>query len=253
MKNRWLILLPLLGLAHLAFAQAPVASVEAARRDLFPVRAGAFLDPAPAHDDLLAAGSADRKSVGLAALYSLLLPGMGELYVGNYGMGKYFTIAEGAFWVGLIGVDRYATALQDDSRRYAAVHAGTAFDGKDDQYFIDISNFNTVYAYNEQVLRDRDPEKLYDPQSTDYWSWDTDANRNTFRDQRVSADKMFNNTRFIVAAIAVNHVVSAINAARLAFTNNRNLDQAGTIDVRAGLLGTLSHPDGLQVTVSRRF
>ena len=167
--------------------------------------------------------------------------------------GKYFTIAEGALWLGLYGVDRHATALQDDARRYAAIHAGTTLQGKDDQYFVDISNFHDVYVYNDQVLRDRDHEKVYDPMGADYWSWDSEANRNTFRDQRVSADKMFNNTRFVVAAIAVNHVVSAINAARLAFSHNRKLDALGSIDVRAGLLGMDGRPDGIVVSVAHRF
>jgi hypothetical protein len=36
-----------------------------------------------------------RKSPALAILYSILLPGMGELYAGDYSSGKYFTIADG--------------------------------------------------------------------------------------------------------------------------------------------------------------
>ena len=238
------------------FAQQPYGSADAARREFFPLQglSDGSVSFLPVQDDALEAGSApQRKSVGLAALYSLLLPGMGELYVGEYGMGKYFTVAEGALWVTLGGVDLYANALQDDARRYAALHAGTPFEGKGEQYFIDISNFNTVFQFNEQALRDRDPQKLYDPLSADAWAWDSEASRNVYRDQRVSADKMFNNTRFVVAAIAVNHVVSAINAARLAFARNRNIDQAGRIDIRAGLLGSLSRPDGIVIAVSRRF
>lgn len=238
-------------------AQPGETRVSDARRDFFPLQTLAADAPGslPGRDELLSPddASAGRKSIGLAAVYSLLLPGMGELYVGNYGMGKYFTIAEGALWVALAGVDLHANAMQDDARLYAALHAGTAFDGKEDQYFIDISNFNTVYEFNEQALRDRDPQKLYDPQSADAWTWDSEANRNLYRDQRVSADKMFNNTRFVVAAIAVNHVISAINAARLAFTHNRNLSQAGAIDVHAELTGPAFRPDGILISVSRRF
>ncbi len=235
---------------------AQTRTVSTARSDFFPVQTGhAGLEGlAPVREDVLQGGSsAERKSIGLAAVYSLLLPGMGELYVDRYDMGKYFTIAEGALWVGLAGVNLHANSMQDDARRYAAEHAGTPFTGKNDQYFVDISNFNTIYQFNEQVLRDRNPQKLYDPMSSDYWSWDSDANRNLFRDQRVAADKMFNNTRFVVAAIVVNHVVSAINAARLAFSHNRNIDHAGLIDIHADLLGTLSRPDGVMLTVSRRF
>ncbi len=246
------LILLLLVTSSSLLAQGNASSIADARRDLFP-SGQTPVWTAPAQDALETSPGTGRKSIGLATLYSLLLPGMGELYVGEYGMGNYFTIAEGALWLGLYGVDRHATALQDDARRYAAIHAGTTLQGKDDQYFVDISNFHDVYVYNDQVLRDRDPEKVYDPMGADYWSWDSEANRNTFRDQRVSADKMFNNTRFEVAAIAVNHVVSAINAARLAFSHNRKLDALGSIDVRAGLLGMDGRPDGIVVSVAHRF
>jgi hypothetical protein len=36
-----------------------------------------------------------KKSAGLAALYSLVLPGMGELYAEGFSSGKYFLLAEG--------------------------------------------------------------------------------------------------------------------------------------------------------------
>jgi len=197
----------------------------------------------------------EKKSVGLAAVYSFLLPGMGELYAGNYDVGKYFTIAEGALWVTLLGVDRYAHWLQDDAYQYAAQHAGIGIAGKDDQYFIDIGNDSDVYAYNQRILQNRDQFKIYNeaPDSPDYWKWDSDASRSTYRDRRVNSNEMFNNTRFVAAVIAVNHVVSAINAARTAISHNKSVDQAGKIDVRARLLGTVSHPDGMMITVSRAF
>ena len=52
--------------------------------------------------------NAQKKKTGLAIIYSLLLPGMGELYAGDYSSGKYFTIADGVLWGTLIGVNAYA-------------------------------------------------------------------------------------------------------------------------------------------------
>ena len=163
MKTTFMLLLLA---AQALIGQTRTAS--AAHSDFFPVRDGLAMPAAPMRQDIVQSDGGDRKSIGLAAAYSFLLPGMGELYVGNYDMGKYFTIAEGALWVGLAGVNLHANSLQDDARRYAAAHAGTSFDGKKDQYFVDISNFNSVYQFNEQVLRDRNPQKLYDPTSSDY-------------------------------------------------------------------------------------
>lgn len=234
------------------FAQRVSLTIDESRRDLFSSFAGGRQDTSLNEIDLNGASSG-KKNAAIASLYSLLLPGMGELYVGEYGMGKYFTVAEGALWLTLGSFHLYANALQDDARRFAVQHASTSFDGKDDQFFIDISNFDNVYDFNEQALRDRDPQKLYDPNSSHYWQWDNDINRESFRQQRVSSDNWSNNTRFVVAAIAVNHVVSAINAARLAISHNKNLADAEPIDVRAKLLGTLSNPDGIMLTFSKTF
>ena len=193
-----------------------------------------------------------KKSVGLAVIYSLLLPGMGELYAGNYGSGKYFTGADGVLWLTLGAVDLHARSLRDDARTYAALHGGFDPSGKDDTYYINVGNFNDVYAYNEQVLRDRDAYKLYDPTSSAYWKWDSDGNRALYRDQRVASDGMFNNTRVVVAALAVNRVLSAINAARLVISGNRE-GSGDAIDIGARVLGSPVHPHGIAISITRQF
>jgi hypothetical protein len=193
------------------------------------------------------------KSPALAVAYSLLLPGMGELYAGDYSTGKYLTAAEGALVVGLISFDRYANWLKDDSRQYSVQHAHTVLAGKDDQYFSDIGDFGSVYDYNAFVLRNRQPQKVYDPNSSDYWKWDNPANQENYRSIRVSSDDRFNDTRFIVAAMAVNHLISAINAARLVIRHNKSVEEGELIDIHADVTGGLLHPDGIRVTVSRSF
>ncbi len=197
--------------------------------------------------------AAEEKSVSLAALYSLLLPGMGELYVGDYGMGKYFTIAEGGLWTMFGGAQWYANWLQNDSRAFAAQHAGFSLDGKSDQYFIDVGNFSSAQAFDEQVRRDRNYYLLYDQNSSMNWKWDNSLNQSIYRDRRISSEQMFNNTRFIVAAIGVNHVVSALNAARLAVAHNKHLGALGSIDIRAKVVQGPNGPDGLMVGLAGSF
>ena len=199
------------------------------------------------------AAETEHKSPGLAVLYSLLLPGMGELYAGDYGAGKYFTIAEGVLAVGAIGLDRYGNWIKDDARQYAVTHAHSGVDGKDDLYFSVIGDYQSVYEYNEAVLRSRDPQKVYDPHSSSYWSWDTPGNREQYRHLRVSSDERFNDARFVVAAIAVNHIVSAINAARIAIRHNGSTEESGRMDIHAGIIGGIAQPEGIRVTLSRNF
>ncbi|HUN66163.1 MAG TPA: hypothetical protein VMW43_08665 [Bacteroidota bacterium] len=204
----------------------------------------------PAGDD---ATATDRKSPALALLYSLLLPGMGELYAGDYSGGKYFTILEGGLVVALIGMDRYANWLQTDAFTYAAQHAGAQTNGKDDRYYVALGDYNDVNQYNAAQLRMRLPQNLYDPTGSYYWKWDNTADRNSYFDMKTTSDNRFNDARFIGAAIAVNHIVSAINAARIAVSHNKSLSQTSLIDVHAGVIGGLANPSGVMITFTRNF
>ena len=195
-----------------------------------------------------------KKSVGLAAIASLLLPGMGELYVGSLGAGKYFLVAEGVLWLTYATFGVYGDALRDDARAFAVARAGISTAGKDDQFFIDIGNFLDVGEYNDKKLRDREPSKVYDPAAGYWWAWDADASRAGYRDQRVASENMYNNQKFVLAAVLINHLASAINAARSAIAHNNQLaDRGQDLQLRADILGGLGNPHGLRITLVKPF
>lgn len=152
-----------------------------------------------------------RKSRFIAAVSSLALPGMGELYAGAYDRGQYFTIAEGVAWIGYAGMLLYGNAALADSRTFAADHAGAQVGGKPDQFFTNVGNFLTTDEYNDKKARDGDFRLVYT--TTDYrWAWDSDANRADFRTMLVRANGIVDGTKYIVAAIVANHFLSAIDA-----------------------------------------
>jgi TM2 domain-containing membrane protein YozV len=195
-----------------------------------------------------------KKSVGLAAVYSLLLPGMGELYAGGFGSGKYFLLAEGILWLSYAAIDIHAGSQREDARVYSTVHAAVDRSGKDDQFFVNVGNFASVDDYNDKKLRDREPDLVYDPAAGYNWRWDSEASRLTFRDQRVASENMYNNRKFVGAAILVNHVASAINAARAAIAHNSALDEAlGDLRFDARILGGWEGAHGVMLTVTRGF
>lgn len=207
----------------------------------------------PFHGDLAVAQDAPgRKSVGLAVIYSLLVPGMGELYAGGFGSGKYFLGAEGLLWLTYAAFDIRAGALRNDSRSFASVHAGASPSGKNDQFFVDVGNFMTLADYNDKKLRDRDELKVYDPALGYAWSWDTNASRSAYRDMRVRSEEVYNNRRFVVAAILINHMASAINAARAAISHNKDVGPLlGDVSFEAHVLGGFDHPQGIQITFNK--
>jgi len=194
---------------------------------------------------------AEQKSVFRSVVYSLVVPGMGELYAGGFKSGKYFLIAESGLWLTFTSFELYGHWMQNDARRFAAGHASASIDGKDDHFFVNVGNFINVYEYNEEKLRNRDLPNLYDPNGPSFWQWDSDQSRARFRDLRVKSDNVINNVRFVVGAIIVNHIASAINAARLAIRKNKEL--ASDWQVQTELLGSYFHPEGVVLTLRKTF
>jgi hypothetical protein len=247
---KWVMILALLlsfsGLAE----DKPLSSHYAVQQHLFGGGVANLATPELFPDE----GTPKKKSTGLAAIYSLLLPGMGELYADGFESGKYFLIAEGALWLTYASFEVYGNQLRDDSRSFAQAHAGILPSGKEDQYFVDIGNFLDVREFNENKLRDREPERLYDPLSAYAWHWDSDVSRATYREQRIASENMYNNKKFVVAAILINHVGSAINAVRSAIIHNKAMNDAvGSLDIRADVMGGWIHPHGIMLTMTKKF
>lgn len=193
----------------------------------------------------------NKKNIGLAALYSLLLPGMGELYVGEYNVGKYFTITEGGLWITWAAFQLLGNWVRSDARAYAIQYAGISAEGKSDQFYVDIGNFRSMHQYNEQVLRSRDPYKIYDSNLGYFWNWDTPERQEQYRQLRVSSDRILNNSQFVAAAIVVNHLVSAINAGRMALSHNKR--QQEQVNIRARIFGDLQTNCGFMITLTKHF
>lgn len=203
--------------------------------------------------DLNYSGSSEsRKSVFLAVVASLILPGMGEMYAGSFESGKYNLIAEGGLWLTYSGFRMHADWVQKDAQSFANQHAGANFDNKDDQYSVDIGNFNTTDEYNQTKLRNRESNLVYSADQYK-WQWDSDANRSQFRDLRIRSAQIKNNANFIIAAIVVNHLFSAFSAGRKAAAYNKSLSMIDNIEIQTYTLNNGMHIDGVGLNISTNF
>lgn len=197
--------------------------------------------------------SNEKKSVGLGILYSLLLPGMGELYADEYGTGKYFTIADGILWGTLIGMSAYSNWQEDNYKSYAASTADIVNDSnKDEDFYANIGDYTSVYTYNDQKALERNFDEMYDEQVY-FWKWNTTEERRTYRDMWNSSETANNNIRFVVGGLILNRVVSAINAARLVSSYNKGLDEEVSWDFSVGFMNILNLPTSLSLNVQKSF
>ncbi len=175
-----------------------------------------------------------RKSPTLATFASLLVPGMGELYAGRYDVGKYSTIAEVSLWVLYVGLDLYSNQVRDDAVNYAAINSGADVTGKSSQFFVDIGNFLNTEDYNIKKIHDGYYGLIYSKPSYQ-WQWKSDAERAQFRSLRIKADTYLNYGRYTLAVIFLNHLISAVDAGRLAA--GVNASAATSLDNSPGTQG----------------
>ncbi|MFZ1728815.1 MAG: hypothetical protein WBQ23_02905 [Bacteroidota bacterium] len=176
-------------------------------------------------DDAVAVVNGDRKSSFLGVVYSLILPGMGELYGDRFDRGQYPFIAEIALWAGALGINAYGNWVQDDARIFAQQHAGIDPNGKPDAFFVNIENYSDLSDFNNQRLIERRTDELYPDEAAWQWSWDSESNRKEFKSQRIHADEMHNAVTFFVLGMIANRVWSAIQASAAVRQYNASLEE----------------------------
>lgn len=185
-------------------------------------------------------GSSYKKSAGLAILYSVLLPGMGELYADSYSSGKYFTIAEGSLWGIYLGMNTYGNWLKDRYISYASSSGMVNSQNKNADYYATIGDYMSIDEYNNAMALQQSFDKMLDP-AKNYWNWQTVANRKNYRNMWVSSEQEHNDLRFIVGALILNRIASAINAVRLVaeFNKKQSTELGWNFSVNANNPATL--------------
>lgn len=243
--------IPALIILFTAFTMAQVAP----QRTITELKSELKNSPQPKSDAVLLVNAdvPGKKSAALAILYSLLLPGMGELYVGNYNTGKYFTIAEAALWGTYIGIDAYGNWQKDNYKKYAQTNGGVDPAGKDDDYYANIGSYKDIYQYNDDKSFNRDYGAMYETGSQ-FFKWNTTEERKTYRNMWVSSENAFNNIRFVVGGLIVNRIVSAVNAWRATVSYNKRLSQTSSTEFYIGIGdGITPSLDGLNLQMRTSF
>jgi hypothetical protein len=86
-------------------------------------------------------------------------------------------------------------------------------------------------------------DKMYNTQQN-YWKW-TGTDRKTYRAMWTAGEQSHNNLRFVVGALVLNRIASAINAARIAAAYNKKASQELGWNISAGMSSIASLPPGV--------
>jgi hypothetical protein len=207
----------------------------------------------------------DKKNAKLAMLYSLILPGLGQQYLGHSGRAKIFYVAEGAIWTSFAVFRIQGNHREDLYKEFAAINAGPK-ERDDDDFYRTIGNFvssDGPFSANEEVRRqaralfpdDRDAQDQYfeDHAYTgdDAWEWESEDAQQRFGEMRTSSLDAYHRSELAVGLLVANRLVSVLDVGLLAA--RRKNDHADDEARLSWNLQAVRGRPGAQVTLSRRF
>ncbi|MFA5498184.1 MAG: hypothetical protein WC327_01380 [Candidatus Cloacimonadia bacterium] len=180
-------------------------------------------------------------------LKSVIIPGWGEL-TSNSNSGYIFLLTELFLWSSRYYFLEESKVCRKDAISYALAHSGIA-PGSYDKEFLDLmGRYNSSGfepgGYNESVFRKAqslypdDEEKfnkyLNDNTITDEslsWSWESKDHRRRFSIKRKNANHNTDYAKAVTGAIVANHLLSALNATRIAALHNKKNRIEVSVDI----------------------
>ena len=133
--------------------------------------------------------------------------------------------------VGCLSAYKVGHMKRNEYIAFANEHAG-AKNISDHRYWVDIGNYNSNQAFDEEHLRMRDGKE---GQWSSYpWLWEGgDSYRKRFEKMRIDSDKLFFTGKFIIGGIILNHIVSGINTLYLTrITNKKKYSLSPIIEIQ---------------------
>lgn len=189
---------------------------------------------------------------------SLLVPGWGQHLSGNETSARSFAAAEVALWGVVLGWQHVEGLRRDTYYTYAAQHAQAQAKGKTGEYLDDLGFYQSRHQHNRLAVIDGGGDAYLYPETDSYfWEWDEDASRQRYRSLRNSATSAGRQALYATGLVVVNHLVSAIHAARTARRLNPQESSATAGDPQSSRLelALTALPDGggIGVSARRRF
>ncbi|MFH1687613.1 MAG: hypothetical protein ABIE70_08855 [bacterium] len=165
-----------------------------------------------------------RKSATKALLLSALLPGAGQYYCGSRRTARYFFAGEALSWLGYFAFRTYGSWKEDDYLNFARERAGAELRDKPDWFVDVVGYYDNTDQYNE-FGRAIDRGRPYlDESLANQWYWNSVVDKVAFRRLKNRSRESYRRADFMIGAMILGRIVSAIHAVRLAGKTGKRLD-----------------------------
>ena len=182
---------------------------------LLQPRAGVYDPAAPSRLDAMAS--------------SFLIPGWGQMKLGNTGRAQLFFGAELGIWTAFTVFKVQGKLRRESYLEIARVRAGVASPGSaGGEYYRNLGRFESTASYVRDLRRDaraQFPDDLtardgyvamHSPPESLQWEWQSEADRQLYKDKRSDSEGAYQKARYMIGAAVLNRLLSAVDAARSA-------------------------------------
>jgi len=175
----------------------------------------------------------EKKTTRKAVALSLMVPGLGELYMGEKNDALRAFVIEGGIILTYFGFNKYADILRNDYIKYAYQHAGARTE-LDEDYYNAVEWYSSRESYNINVREEA--RRLFPDdrvKQLDYikhneilperdWEWQKD-NWQIFRNLRRGERKALSNASYCIGADILNRIISAVISSRIGKEKKLNI------------------------------
>ena len=151
------------------------------------------------------------------ALKSAIIPGYGESSLSKPYQSRIFNLLELTLWSTFFGFHAFADHKKSKYESYATKYAGTNSKNKNHKYWVDIGNYMSLDYHNEEHLRWRQINDIYDQEYN--WIWKSENHMKKFEKMRIESDQFIKFGEYTLGLITLNHIISSINSLYLSKLN----------------------------------
>jgi len=158
-------------------------------------------------------------------LASMIVPGGGELILGEKTKAQVFFVTEAAIWFSYFGYNYAGYKIDYSARAFAVQHSLANSARRDDAYFNALEKYLSSADYNLMVEREASYIYSNDPQKQqeyikengyfgqDEWQWDTLSNFSQYWKKRKASRENFRRASFMTGFAIINRIISVIDVA----------------------------------------
>tara|TARA_Y100001970_G_C13790272_1_gene629898 strand:+ start:7 stop:612 length:606 start_codon:yes stop_codon:yes gene_type:complete len=156
-------------------------------------------------------------------LKNLIVPGWGFEQLDNHqDKSKKYFLREAIMWGSFMTSRSSSNLFEDYYISYGIDYSDADILRYDDGYSINVGNYDSMFEYNQAMLRKRRPEDVY-PHNEGYdWEWNSTSNRLKYKKMLQVSRDLDKVGDFTIASLLIHRVVSAINYMYYAQTGNNS-------------------------------